>query len=166
MRKITRVNAKKLLSLLKYSTMSTEEYLEYTSLEFVHEYHTIIDEKHVLYHLEDDLNGVLNQFLETELQKFGYKLEVIGAVEDLLFKCYCCHSFSLDERLHDICPVCKWHDDGTSRLDKVSGANKMTLREGQENLKEHNVSDLKYLDYDDVEIVPLHSKYPVDKAIS
>ena len=163
MRKITRANAKKLLSLLKFATIDTGDYLEYTSLDFVEEYHTVFDEKHVLFHLEDDLNGVLNTFLEKELLKFGIQLEVVGALEDLLFKCPCCNSYSLDSTVHDICFVCKWHDDGTQRLDRVSGANKMTLQEGRDNLKKHGVSDLKYLDYEDREIIPLFSKYPVDK---
>ena len=82
-------------------------------------------------------------------------------VEDLLFKCPCCDSYSLDSRIHDICPVCKWHDDGTTKLENVSGANWMTLQEGQDNLKKHGVSKLKYLDDNNVETIPLFSKYPV-----
>lgn len=46
----------------------------------------------------------------------------------------CCTHRTLSERGgYAICPVCFWEDDGSYELDRVSGPNRMTLREAREN---------------------------------
>ncbi|MEM9914868.1 MAG: CPCC family cysteine-rich protein [Planctomycetota bacterium] len=51
-----------------------------------------------------------------------------------LHLCPCCDYATLEERgVYDICPVCFWEDDGqdVDALDRVSGPNHITLREGR-----------------------------------
>jgi hypothetical protein len=53
-------------------------------------------------------------------------------------QCPCCDYVSLPERNNYlICPICFWEDDGQDidNLDRESGPNRMTLRQGRENFK-------------------------------
>ena len=55
------------------------------------------------------------------------------------YRCPCCGYFTLeDEPGHfDICPVCRWEDDGVQSDDPNygGGANTMSLNEARENFK-------------------------------
>jgi len=61
--------------------------------------------------------------------------------------CPCCDYVTLPERgNYLICPVCFWEDDGTNRLNKVSGANKgITLRRARGNFKRFGAFDQQFL---------------------
>lgn len=79
--------------------------------------------------------GVRNSWLQTRLREVGETVEIVGEPETMV-ECRCCGSLSLHERgAYEICPVCFWEDDGLQDLDRVSGPNHMTLREGKENFK-------------------------------
>ena len=55
--------------------------------------------------------------------------------QDLL-QCPCCDYFTLNERRsYEICSVCFWEDDGLdiNNLEKHSGPNHQTLKEGRAN---------------------------------
>ncbi|ARN79246.1 hypothetical protein BST97_15320 [Nonlabens spongiae] len=63
-------------------------------------------------------------------------------------QCPCCDYFTIAEMAgFEICPVCFWEDDGQDlkELDKNSGPNHITLREGRTNFKKFKVSDPRYL---------------------
>ena len=67
-------------------------------------------------------------------------------------KCICCGYFTLIEDKEDIwwdiCPVCYWENDivGTE-LDEYSGANHMTLRQGQDNYRIYFSCDVNMAKY-------------------
>ena len=65
-------------------------------------------------------------------------------LEDQPYQCPCCDYYSLAERnAYRICPVCYWEDDGQDmdELDRVSGPNHITLREGRRNFREIGACD-------------------------
>ncbi|MDA1265840.1 MAG: CPCC family cysteine-rich protein [Planctomycetota bacterium] len=58
------------------------------------------------------------------------------AIQEGHYQCPCCDFYTLVERAsYQPCPVCYWEDDGQSldELDRVSGTNHITLREGRRN---------------------------------
>ena len=56
-----------------------------------------------------------------------------------MLPCLCCGFKTLKGIGWEICVVCYWQDDGVSELDKISGANHMSLFEAKENLKKFGV---------------------------
>ncbi|MCG2618126.1 hypothetical protein LZZ85_27735 [Terrimonas sp. NA20] len=54
--------------------------------------------------------------------------------------CFCCGYKTISDGetgLWEICPVCFWENDVTDgNIDKISGANKTSLREAQKNFQE------------------------------
>lgn len=59
--------------------------------------------------------------------------------------CPCCGYLTMSEPgLHEICPVCFWHDDGFTDLDEVSAPNHITLRQGQENFRRFGACEEKF----------------------
>ncbi|WP_431109000.1 CPCC family cysteine-rich protein [Winogradskyella poriferorum] len=59
-------------------------------------------------------------------------------------QCPCCDYYTLSERgVYDICPICFWEDDGIdiTELDKHSGPNHITLREGRFNFEKYGACD-------------------------
>lgn len=79
--------------------------------------------------------GARNSWLQAKLEQEGEAVEVVGEPEEMV-ECRCCGALSIHERgAYEICPVCFWEDDGQQDLDRVSGPNHMTLREGRENFK-------------------------------
>ncbi len=83
---------------------------------------------------EDDFKGVSNGFLSEIIYSItGYKVEVIGEVENL-FPCPCCGFKTLTERYdknegtgYDICSYCRWEDDGTVDIDAYRSINKGSI---------------------------------------
>ncbi|RWY57438.1 hydrolase [Mucilaginibacter gilvus] len=47
-------------------------------------------------------------------------------------------------REHDICKVCFWEDDGGSDLDRLSGPNHLTLRQGREHFEKFGVVEERF----------------------
>lgn len=68
------------------------------------------------------------------------------------YGCPCCNLQTLlgsrRRALFTICPVCRWEDDNVQYddIDYGGGANRVSLREAQENFRRHGVSDLKRSD--------------------
>lgn len=60
-----------------------------------------------------DFIGVTNGFLSQVIYGItGYKIKVIGEIEDEMFTCSCCGNKSLTEiDSYDICSYCSWEDD-------------------------------------------------------
>lgn len=92
--------------------------------------------------LQEKYAGVTNGFLSDIFEMlFGEVVEIEGAVRDL-FKCPCCERKTLDEAYdpvlgtgYDICPICKWEDDGTLDIKKSSGVNKGSIFEYREKMQ-------------------------------
>lgn len=83
--------------------------------------------------LMDESIGVQNSWLEKKLREIGDTVQVIGEPESMV-ECRCCGHLSLHERgSYEVCPVCFWEDDGLQDLERMSGPNHMTLRDGKEN---------------------------------
>ncbi|WP_437939840.1 CPCC family cysteine-rich protein [Sorangium sp. So ce341] len=65
-----------------------------------------------------------------------------------LAQCPCCDYFSLPcQGEYEICEVCFWEDDGgdVGDLDRYSGPNHMTLREGRDNFRRIGACDERAL---------------------
>jgi len=86
--------------------------------------------------LEMDFQGVSNGFLSEIVHAVtGYDIEVIGEV-DVLFSCPCCGYKTLTE-LHDtikgtgydICPYCRWEDDGTVDINSYRAINQGSIQD-------------------------------------
>jgi hypothetical protein len=83
--------------------------------------------------LEVYCQGISNDFLsEVAHAIIGYEVEVIGEIEEL-FYCPCCGFRTLTE-LYDICPYCKWEDDGTSDIKVYSSINKRSIEDYRNNI--------------------------------
>ena len=75
-------------------------------------------------------NKDLARLVSDILQK---KILVVGT-DPILFECPCCGNKTLSTRgEYDICPICKWEDDGNEVDDAYSSVNHMTLKEGKNN---------------------------------
>jgi hypothetical protein len=61
------------------------------------------------------------------------RLEQLAAVD--LYACPCCGYLTNPEpqQSFNVCPVCRWEDDGTTDPAETSGANKISLDEGRTN---------------------------------
>ena len=62
-------------------------------------------------------------------------------------RCSCCGNYTLigeaEDILWDICPVCYWENDVRGdNIDQYSGANHMTLAEGQKNYQAFGACDI------------------------
>lgn len=78
--------------------------------------------------------GVRNEYLSNRLLSLGQPSTMVQGDVEPLEQCPCCGFRTLTERGgYEICRVCFWEDDGSHDLDRVSGPNHMTLREGREN---------------------------------
>jgi hypothetical protein len=54
----------------------------------------------------------------------GTFIDIVAPARDRPYTCPCCRYLTLNERgVHDICPVCKWNDDGQDShdADRVRG---------------------------------------------
>ena len=63
-------------------------------------------------------------------------------------QCPCCDYVSLPERSNYlICPICFWEDDGQDidDLDRHSGPNHMTLREGRESFSNFGACEERHV---------------------
>ncbi len=123
-----------------------------------------VAEFNIIDDVEFDENEVLRNYIKISIALFSNKyLEEflsenlntsikIDGLEPTLFPCPCCGYKSLTNRgEYDICMVCYWEDDGTTRDEDDSAANKMTLASAKENFKKYGAvssSLVRYLDVD------------------
>ena len=99
-----------------------------------------------------EYRGVKNSYLEKEILRIKNKKVIVKGEIEILEKCPCCGYRTLDKKCDwDICNVCFWEDDCTTDLDKVSGPNHITLREGKENFLKIGACDKKSLENIDKE---------------
>lgn len=86
--------------------------------------------------LEVYCQGISNGFLAEIVHAIiGYEVEVIGKVEEL-FACPCCGFRTLTELYdsnkgtgYDICPYCKWEDDGTTEINVYRAINRGSIED-------------------------------------
>ena len=82
-----------------------------------------------------------------ELRRQPDAAELIEGLERLialdLFPCPCCGYLTNPEptQSFNVCPVCRWEDDGTTGPAEESAANRLTLNEGRKNFKQFGASD-------------------------
>lgn len=92
--------------------------------------------------LEMYCQGISNGFLSELVHAVtGYEVEVIGEVEEL-FPCPCCGFRTLTELYdlnegtgYDICPYCKWEDDGTTEINVYRSINKGSIEDYRNNIQ-------------------------------
>lgn len=92
--------------------------------------------------LETDIQGVSNGFLSEIICAItGYEMEVYGEVE-MLFPCPCCGLRTLTEIYnpiegtgYEVCPYCKWEDDGTTEINIYRSINKGSIEDYRNNMQ-------------------------------
>jgi hypothetical protein len=68
------------------------------------------------------------------------------------YPCLCCGFLTLDEKppgTYNICPVCFWEDDDVQAWDPdfEGGANRVSLRQAQENFRSFGASEARVTSY-------------------
>ena len=83
-------------------------------------------------------NGFLSELIHTIT---GYEIEIHGEVEELI-PCPCCGFKTLTEYFNpkegtgdDICPYCKWEDDGTTDIDRYCSINRGSISDYRKEIK-------------------------------
>ncbi len=88
-------------------------------------------ERYILRSLRTYLYGVANNYLTTELKRFGIEISIEGE-QEYLNPCPCCGYATIhNPGSYEICPVCDWENDSVRLLEQHSGPNHMTLSEGR-----------------------------------
>lgn len=87
--------------------------------------------------VECDFIGVTNGFLAQVIHAItGYKVEVIGEIEDEMYTCPCCGYKSLTEMAaYDICSYCFWEDDGTVDIHARRAVNHGSIEDYRKKIK-------------------------------
>ncbi len=73
---------------------------------------------------------------------------LVGAIvwDGPRFACACCGNHTLEDQPFMICPVCFWQDDTPEdEPERLSGANRITLREARENYRAFGACDRRSL---------------------
>ncbi len=80
------------------------------------------------------LRGIKNEWLYKELSAIDDRVRAVEGELESMAVCPCCQHYSLSQNgEYEICPVCFWEDDGSTKLHRYSDPNHMTLAEGQVN---------------------------------
>lgn len=99
-----------------------------------------------------EFRGVKNSYLEREIQRIKGEKIIVTGIAKKLEKCPCCGYRTLDKKCDwEICVVCFWEDDCTTSLDRISGPNHITLREGRENFLRFGASTKRSVEFVDQE---------------
>lgn len=129
MRKLTRNDALKLLSEVRSIIKKNIDLAKYSDEIYLGD---SIEQTDLEMYSQGISNGFLSEIVHTIT---GYEIEVVGDVEDL-FPCPCCGFKTLTEVYdvskgtgYDICPYCKWEDDGTTEINVYSSVNKGSIEE-------------------------------------
>lgn len=135
------------ISLSALTSLEREEILidifsENDEYEKISDFNDPIYDSRIKHFLKRKFRGVTNEYLAFLLKKEDQsEIEVIGELE-LLKPCPCCFFLTLDERgNYNICPVCRWEDDGSDILDRYSSVNRTTLKEARANFSEIGVAN-------------------------
>jgi hypothetical protein len=84
--------------------------------------------------LSRGFRGMKNEYLLRRARNLGMDVENVVGEPEILEVCPCCLYRTLQEQGgYDVCPVCRWEDDGQRALGVYSHPNRMTLREGRAN---------------------------------
>ena len=100
------------------------------------------------YEICDLIYGLSNEYLSSLIETIsGYKVEVIGEVEEL-YKCPCCGYNTLTETYnpdegtgYDICPFCGWEDDGTTDIHEYRSINKGSISDYRKKITASNITN-------------------------
>lgn len=100
------------------------------------------------YEICDLVYGLSNEYLSSLIETIsGYKVEVIGEVEEL-YKCPCCGYNTLSEEYnlskgtgYEICPFCGWEDDGTTDLDEYRSINKGSINDYRKKITDNSITN-------------------------
>ena len=100
----------------------------------------------------------MNSYIEKKLLKqTSKKYTILDSVESLL-TCPCCDYKTIQEKgSYEICPVCKWENDGNDDINVYSSCNRLTLKEGISNFKKYGACDERSIKY---VILNPSEKYP------
>ena len=91
-----------------------------------------IQQEYIKVQLDSVSNGYLSQLFHTML---GCDMEVCGEVEKR-HPCPCCGYKTLDEiGGYDICPYCKWEDDGTTDINMKMAINHGSIQDYRNKIK-------------------------------
>lgn len=102
----------------------------------------------ILLAIRQEMRGVRNGYLAAELRALGIAVEAVEGEEEKLEVCPCCHFRTLLMRhTYEVCPVCFWEDDETTREDEYSPGNAMTLRQARSTYAEIGVVDPSIADF-------------------
>ena len=89
--------------------------------------------------------GERASWIEARLAEYGYEVQVQGEPE-AVHACPICRYRTLSERYeYEICRVCFWEDDGSTRFDRYSGPNHCTPREAREAFERYGACSLRSL---------------------
>lgn len=129
MKSISRENALKLIDEVRSivgKQIDLTRYLEQGFLE------NSIEQTELEVYCQGVSNGFLSEIIHAVV---GYEIEVVGEMEEL-FPCPCCGFRTLTELYdpnegtgYDICPYCKWEDDGTTEINEYRSINRGTIED-------------------------------------
>ncbi len=89
---------------------------------------------------DSNIDEVVEVFSKCTLEQWNEAADKLRENKTTKRRCACCGYYTLEEPEggHEICPVCFWEDDRTQNNDPEfdGGANKVCLREAQENYEE------------------------------
>lgn len=94
--------------------------------------------------LRETYVGATNAHLRARLQTLGITETEISGEPEALAACPCCGARSISDRgEYDICPVCRWEDDGADNdaADRTSGPNHLSLTQARANFLLHGICD-------------------------
>lgn len=89
-----------------------------------------------------ELSGISNGFLAELIHLFtGYEVEVYGEVE-VRYPCPCCGFRTLTESYdpeegtgYEVCPYCKWEDDGTVDIEAYRSINRGSISDYRKRMQ-------------------------------
>lgn len=92
--------------------------------------------------VDEEVPGVSNGFLAEMFRTLtGYEIEIYGDVEKL-HPCPCCGLRTLTEEYdllqgtgYDICPYCKWEDDGTTEVNEYRSLNRGSIEDYRDKIR-------------------------------
>jgi hypothetical protein len=99
-------------------------------------------------YISNNLKWVLNKYLMFSIRSYTNVEVIVIGKEPKLYICNCCGFESLQKYgEYCICEVCYWEDDGSSKNEKYSSVNHMTLESAKKNFLHLGIIDEKYLKY-------------------